>query len=151
MHRVAPQKRVKDELEKGSQFASERSSAEREVNVHRSNIEKFTQRLDDARQEKGQLQGRRARAEEEEKPANQRKAEAEQADAAAREAAKVAQAALAATTLALKEFEQEEAALVKAKEEQQRRGAALQQAEAALGGAMQDQVGLPTGRGSNQP
>ena len=46
---MAPQKRVKDELEKGSQFASERSSAEREVNVHRSNIEKFTQRLDDAR------------------------------------------------------------------------------------------------------
>ena len=40
---------------------------------------------------------------------------------------------------------------MKAKEEQQRRGAALQQAEAALGGAMQDQVGLPTGRGSNQP
>ena len=41
---MAPQKRVKDELEKGSQFASERSSAEREVNVHRSNIEKFTHR-----------------------------------------------------------------------------------------------------------
>ena len=38
---MAPQKRVKDELEKGSQFASERSSAEREVNVHRSNIENW--------------------------------------------------------------------------------------------------------------